>query len=291
MQPWRDEWFAGQRAPGVGAAVARRRGAAPRGDDAAGRQPRRPGRARAPARSRASRRCRRPRRACTTCWPRRSATARRTASRFRGGADAGVWYGAKERETACTEVGYWRWRFLMDSEGLRGGELVTEHTFFQAQVRGRGDRPDDASPGRARRRRGRSATTTAPARRWPAPCARRARCSGSATPRCAAPAGRCGAVLAPQALSLPEPHRLETWVCKVTADAGLDAARRGPAHDPDRALSERRPGAQAQASICFWNTSPACSRSAWNLIFGQFSCIARSSPAYSSSTQGASTAS
>ena len=50
-----------------------------------------------------------------------------------------------------------------------------------------------------------------------------------------------------------------------------------------------RPAAPDQPSSCFWKTRPACSRSAWNLILGQFSCIARSSPAYSSSTQAAST--
>ena len=41
----------------------------------------------------------------------------------------------------------------------------------------------------------------------------------------------------------------------------------------------------------FWNTSPACSRRAWNLIFGQLLSMARSSGAYSTSTVGASTAS
>ncbi len=47
----------------------------------------------------------------------------------------------------------------------------------------------------------------------------------------------------------------------------------------------------AQPSSCFWNTRPACSRSAWNLIFGQLASIARNSGAYSTSTVGASTAS
>ncbi len=39
-------------------------------------------------------------------------------SRFRSPLDAGVWYGALEVRTACAELGYWRWRFLTDSEGL-----------------------------------------------------------------------------------------------------------------------------------------------------------------------------
>ena len=40
-------------------------------------------------------------------------------SRFRAPADPGVWYGAEKERTACAELGFWRWRFLMDSGGLR----------------------------------------------------------------------------------------------------------------------------------------------------------------------------
>ena len=39
-------------------------------------------------------------------------------SRFRSPADAGIWYGAEAARTACAELGYWRWRFLQDSDGL-----------------------------------------------------------------------------------------------------------------------------------------------------------------------------
>lgn len=148
-------------------------------------------------------------------------------SRFRAGTDPGVWYGAKERETACTEVGYWRWRFLMDSEGLRGGELVTEHTVFQAQVKG---------VVLDLRREPWSAAAEAWTRRDDyAPCqalARAARAHGKAQwiryASVRRPGGSCGAVLAPQALSLPEAHRLQTWVCKVTATQALML------HDEDR---------------------------------------------------------
>jgi len=119
-------------------------------------------------------------------------------SRFRVGGDPGLWYGAKERDTACTEVAYWRWRFLMDSAGLRGGELVTEHTLFQAQVRG---------SAKAARGHGVQWIRYASARR---------------------PGGHCAAVLAPECLSLPEPARVETWLCKVTAAQALML------HDEDR---------------------------------------------------------
>jgi RES domain len=40
-------------------------------------------------------------------------------SRFRAPADPGVWYGAEKERTACAELGFWRWRFLMDSGGLK----------------------------------------------------------------------------------------------------------------------------------------------------------------------------
>ncbi len=58
-------------------------------------------------------------------------------SRFRRPDAAGVWYSAASIRTACAEVAYWRWRFLMDSDGLRSSELLTEHTIFNAEVNGR----------------------------------------------------------------------------------------------------------------------------------------------------------
>ena len=39
-------------------------------------------------------------------------------SRFRAAADPGVFYGAEAIRTACAELGYWRWRFLLDSPSL-----------------------------------------------------------------------------------------------------------------------------------------------------------------------------
>jgi hypothetical protein len=39
-------------------------------------------------------------------------------SRFRAPADSGVWYGAEKERTACAELGFWRWRFLMDAGDL-----------------------------------------------------------------------------------------------------------------------------------------------------------------------------
>ncbi len=58
-------------------------------------------------------------------------------SRFRRARTLGIWYGADSLQTACAEVAYWRWRFVMDSAGLIQQDLLTQHSFFQAQVQGR----------------------------------------------------------------------------------------------------------------------------------------------------------
>lgn len=60
-------------------------------------------------------------------------------SRFRAVTDPGVLYGANETRTACAELGYWRWRFVMDSEALRKtGIGPMPHTLFQAAIDTRG---------------------------------------------------------------------------------------------------------------------------------------------------------
>ena len=54
-------------------------------------------------------------------------------SRFRSATDLGVFYGADERRTACAELGFWRWRFLLDSPALPRLEPLPQ-TLFQAPV-------------------------------------------------------------------------------------------------------------------------------------------------------------
>jgi hypothetical protein len=55
-------------------------------------------------------------------------------SRFRSPADPGVFYGAETVRTACAELGYWRWRFLQDSAGLK--ELgPAPQTLFEVGVK------------------------------------------------------------------------------------------------------------------------------------------------------------
>jgi hypothetical protein len=59
-----------------------------------------------------------------------------SGSRFRGPAEPGVFYGAEERRTACAELGYWRWRFLMDSPALDAIGPIPQ-TLFRTPVAGR----------------------------------------------------------------------------------------------------------------------------------------------------------
>ena len=57
-------------------------------------------------------------------------------SRFRAPGDPGVWYGAEKERTACAELGFWRWRFLMDSQGL-DSLGPSPQTVFRAAIDGR----------------------------------------------------------------------------------------------------------------------------------------------------------
>jgi hypothetical protein len=59
----------------------------------------------------------------------------RYGSRFRAWPDPGVLYGALARRTACAEMGYWRWRFVQDSDGLTEIAAAPQ-TLFQAGVKG-----------------------------------------------------------------------------------------------------------------------------------------------------------
>lgn len=54
-------------------------------------------------------------------------------SRFRGQADPGVFYGAGSVGTACAELGYWRWKFLVDAVDLEKLEPVA-HTAFRVDL-------------------------------------------------------------------------------------------------------------------------------------------------------------
>lgn len=53
-------------------------------------------------------------------------------SRFRAPADPGVFYGAEEIRTACAELGYWRWRFLLDSPRLDRIDAQAQTVFLSS---------------------------------------------------------------------------------------------------------------------------------------------------------------
>ena len=138
-------------------------------------------------------------------------------SRFRRPTDAGVWYGAEELKTACAEVAYWRWRFVMDSEGLRDQALHTEHTFFQARVRGRSidlaAAPWKSASRAWSRSRDYSACQDLGAQ------ARERRVAWIRYPSVRLAKGTCAAVLEPGALSLRAGYEQQTWDCKTTKSA------------------------------------------------------------------------
>lgn len=138
-------------------------------------------------------------------------------SRFRAPTDPGVFYGAETVRTACAELGYWRWRFLMDSAAL-GVLGPAPQTLFEASVRTPAvdlekqpfardaklwRRPDDYTAtqafGRAAREAGIGLIRYASVRD-PQP-------------------GRCGAVLQPGAFSATRPTApTETWLLTVTQE-------------------------------------------------------------------------
>lgn len=148
------------------------------------------------------------------------------ASRFRRATDPGIWYGAEELETACGEVAYWKWRFLMDSDALAAQALHTEHTFFQAKARGR-CADLTAAPWKDAARSWRHRSDYAGCQDFAA----EARARGVSWIRYAAVRvedGIGGAVLDMDALSHTEPLVQQTWACKTTrAGAYLQRAGTG----------------------------------------------------------------
>ncbi|MEO8486304.1 MAG: RES family NAD+ phosphorylase [Betaproteobacteria bacterium] len=57
----------------------------------------------------------------------------RHGSRFRGDNDPGVFYAADEVRTACAELGYWRWRHLLDTPALSAMPVASQ-TVFRVKV-------------------------------------------------------------------------------------------------------------------------------------------------------------
>ncbi|HWI82945.1 RES family NAD+ phosphorylase [Ramlibacter sp.] len=148
-------------------------------------------------------------------------------SRFREAHEPGAWYGADEPHTVAAELAYWRRRFLLDSEGLAGQELVTEYTFFQARFAGR-ELDLMAAPWRARREQWRDPHSYAACHRLAAQLRSRPQWAIAAiryesARRESAP---CEVVFDPARLSLPIPNAQQTWICKTTRDLVLFSRER-----------------------------------------------------------------
>jgi hypothetical protein len=137
-------------------------------------------------------------------------------SRFRGPHDPGVLYAADEIRTACAELGYWRWRHLLDSPTLAAMPQRPQTVF---QIGLRGSTIDLREPPLARQRR-----------KWIDPR------DYSATQRLAVRAraqqidliryesvrdpkhAGCVAVLDAAAFSHPSPVAHETWLLSISRD-------------------------------------------------------------------------
>jgi hypothetical protein len=140
-------------------------------------------------------------------------------SRFRASFAPGVLYAAVERRTACAELGYWRWRFLNASEGLKEIPAAPQ-TLFQLGARGQG-----------------LDLTLAPLNRWRhlwtqpdsyastqalAAAARQLPAAWLAYSSVRDPqAGLCYAILEPLALRPARPLSSETWYLTVTSQQAI----------------------------------------------------------------------
>ena len=137
-------------------------------------------------------------------------------SRFRRPTDSGVFYGAEAVRTACAELGYWRWRFLMASPALSRIAPAPQTVFLAAAA------------GRSIDLRG--PPLLADRSSWVDPSdysacqqlAASARAAGVELIRYESvrdpEAGGAAAVLTPGAFAEPIPILVETWYLGVTRD-------------------------------------------------------------------------
>jgi len=143
----------------------------------------------------------------------------RQGSRFRAWPDGGVLYAARERRTACAEMGYWRWRFLRDSTGMTTMPAAAQ-TVFQLGAGGEGIdltveplrawRADWTDPVQYRATQELGRAARALSMRWIA-------YESVRDPE----AGLCFAVLDPRAIRPRQPLARETWYLTVTESAAI----------------------------------------------------------------------
>ncbi|WP_418314692.1 RES family NAD+ phosphorylase [Piscinibacter sakaiensis] len=143
----------------------------------------------------------------------------RAGSRFRSATDPGVYYGAGSVHTAAAELGYWRWRFLIDAVDMDRIEPVA-HTAFKAEIDASAaidlrrepfdvdepvwTAPDDYGPTQEFARVVREAEVDAIVYR---------------SVRDPQPAGRCLALLAPRGFARKAPYpQMQTWFLAVARE-------------------------------------------------------------------------
>jgi hypothetical protein len=138
-------------------------------------------------------------------------------SRFRGPQDPGILYAALTRRTACAEMGYWRWRFVQASDGLRGLAAAPQ-TVFQVGTNGPAVRLDEPPLSRHAVDWTRPDNYTATQA-----LGRLARSAGAArifyTSVRDSEGGTCIAVLDPAALKPRKPVAQETWYLTIAQTA------------------------------------------------------------------------
>lgn len=138
-------------------------------------------------------------------------------SRFRAATDPGVFYAADERRTACAELGYWRWRFLTDSSGLKSLGPAP-HTLFQVRAAAlavdlrRKPFSRDAAKWRDRNDYGATQAFAAVARKA---LVHLIRYESVRDPQ----RGGCAALLEPGVFAEPQPLTRQTWFLTVTQTA------------------------------------------------------------------------
>lgn len=142
-----------------------------------------------------------------------------TGSRFRGPLDPGVFYGADEIETACAELGFWRWRFLMESPSLTALDPKPQ-TVFKVAV----DTLtiDLRAPPFAESRALWIARESYDATQELGRSAREAKIGAIRYEAVRAPnRGGCGAILTPAAFAETQPQDAQTWWLSVSRERVL----------------------------------------------------------------------
>ena len=116
----------------------------------------------------------------------------------------------------AAELAHWRWKFVVESDGLRDSQVVTEHTFFRARFTGL-ELDLTLPPWSVQRTTWRHPTDDAP-------CQEVASAARALDPPVQAiryesarrEGGACNAVFDLGTLRLPRQSLQQTWICKTT---------------------------------------------------------------------------